>query len=160
MLGTRRLLQGGLAGLAATAPMTLAMLAMHRRLPRHERHSLPPRKITIRAARRVGLREHLGAGWQRQTATLTAHFAYGAAAGSLYGPLAKAMHLPPVAGGVAFGLVVWLVSYLGLLPAVGLFPPATRESERQNVLMIVAHVAWGAALGVLVDAWGERDAVE
>jgi len=153
--GVRRLVEGGIAGLTATAPMTLAMAAMHGQLPWFERRSLPPRQITMRAAQKVGLRQHLGER-QRKTATLTAHFGYGAAVGSLYAPLASAAHLPPVPGGVAFGLAVWLVSYLGLLPATGLYPPATRESARRNALMVAAHLVWGVALALLIDFLGRR----
>ena len=42
-------LKGGLAGLAATVPMTMAMAAMHKLLPDHEQYPLPPRLITENA---------------------------------------------------------------------------------------------------------------
>jgi len=56
-----------------------------------------------------------------------------------------------VAKGVGFGLLVWAGSYLGLLPAVGLHRPATRESARRNGMMIASHVVWGAVLGAMVE---------
>ena len=140
---------GALAGLAATAPMTLVMEVLHRQLPRHERHALPPRTITMRVARRTGQHHRLDQD-QRLGATLAAHFAYGAAAGGLYAPIAQSLHLPAVPGGIGFGLLVWLVSYLGWLPAVGLFPPPAEESPRRSAVMIAAHMVWGAALGALL----------
>ena len=43
-----RFLSGAIAGLGATVPMTLAMIAMHRHLPAAAAHPLPPRRITMR----------------------------------------------------------------------------------------------------------------
>lgn len=140
---------GGVAGLMATAPMTLVMEALRQQLPRTERHALPPRLVMLRASRKAGVRHHLGRRRQRTGVTVAAHFLYGGAVGSLYVPLMRATGLPPIAGGLAYGLIVWLVSYLGLLPAARLFPPPTRVSPRRNALMIVAHLVWGAALGAL-----------
>jgi uncharacterized membrane protein YagU involved in acid resistance len=138
---------GTVAGLLATAPMTLAMEVLHRRLPPPERHPLPPRTITMRVAGRARQRHRLDRR-QRRGATLVAHFAYGAAAGGVYAPLARLLRLP-AAGGLGFGLLVWAISYLGLLPAAGLFPPPHRETPRRTALMIAAHLVWGASLGVL-----------
>ena len=47
-----RIVAGTLAGLTATAPMTAAMIAMHKALPAHERYPLPPRKVTMRVAQK------------------------------------------------------------------------------------------------------------
>ena len=58
---------------------------------------------------------------------------------------------PPVLGRVGFGFAVWLLSYMGWLPAVGLFGPATRDTNARNALMIAAHLVWGATVGALVD---------
>ena len=55
-----RVLLGALAGLAATAPMTLAMKLMHEQLPREERYPLPPRQVTEGLAETAGVNEHLG----------------------------------------------------------------------------------------------------
>jgi len=52
---------------------------------------------------------------------------------------------------VGYGLVVWAGSYLGLLPAVGLHRPATREPAGRNGMMIGAHVVFGAVLGLLAE---------
>ena len=142
---------GGVAGLAATVPMTLAMTAMHRRLPARQRYPLPPRQITMNAARKAGVdvREDLDEE-ERTGLTLLAHFGYGTAVGALYGPLAPKHLGASVAGGVGWGLAVWAGSYLGLLPALNLLPPATRHPPRRNALMIASHVVWGAATGALV----------
>ena len=130
--------------------MTVVMELLHHQLPWHQQHSLPPRKITMRVFGRIGQRQHLRQEKQRRGATLAAHFGYGAAMGSLYAPIQARLALPGLLTGIGFGLMVWLVSYLGVLPALGLFPPPHREARRRTVLMIAAHLVWGAALGSLV----------
>lgn len=138
---------GGLAGIFATIPMTLIMAIGRKALPKREQHPLPPRAITVNVAQAVGVRID-GLTDKEQTAVvLTAHFAYGAACGGVYGLLSGRTKLPPTIEGAAFGLLVWGGSYLVGLPAVGLLSPATEHPPRRNGLMIVAHLVWGAALG-------------
>ncbi|HUS14699.1 MAG TPA: hypothetical protein VM536_06730, partial [Chloroflexia bacterium] len=48
-------LEGAMAGLIATAPMTVAMLLMRRLLPPRQRYPLEPSRITRRVASRLGL---------------------------------------------------------------------------------------------------------
>ncbi|HYP52071.1 MAG TPA: DUF1440 domain-containing protein [Pyrinomonadaceae bacterium] len=148
----RRLLVGSLAGLAATVPMTAAMVWMHRRLPEDEQYPLPPRRVTMNVAEAAGVveeEEQLRES-EKRAMTLAAHFAYGAGAGALYGPLARQVPLPPVVSGAAYGLAVWAGSYLGWLPAAGLLAPATEHPARRTALMIAAHLVWGASAGALV----------
>jgi uncharacterized membrane protein YagU involved in acid resistance len=145
-------LAGSLAGFVATAHMTAAMLLMHRRLPRRERYPLPPAEITSKIAREAGVHKHIDETRRHLSATVLSHFGYGAAAGTLYAPLSRQLPGPPLLKGVAFGLVVWTGSYLGLLPALGILRPATEHPARRNALMIAAHVVWGSVLGLLTDA--------
>ena len=142
-----RLVSGAAAGFTATVPMTLAMIAMHRRLPQHQRHSLPPRKITMNVAKKVGARKHLDE-TQRTGLTLLAHFGYGTFVGGLFGLLAPRETSRAIPAGVAYGLLVWAGSYLGLLPALRLHRSARHEPDERNGLMIAAHVVWGATLGL------------
>ena len=146
-----RILLGALAGLAATAPMTLAMKLMHEQLPREEQYPLPPRQVTEGMAEKAGVGEHLDED-EREAATWASHFAYGAACGALYGALTgERVDRHPVLAGVGFGVAVWAVSYLGWLPAAGIIAPATEHPARRNALMIAAHVVWGATAGVAVE---------
>jgi uncharacterized membrane protein YagU involved in acid resistance len=142
---------GAAAGLSATVPMTLAMVAMHRQLPQEHRDPLPPRKITMKAAGKVGARKHLNES-QRTGLTLLAHFGYGATVGGIFGVLAPREMSRSIPAGVCYGLLVWAGSYLGLLPALRLHRPATREPQERNALMIAAHVIWGAAAGAIAPA--------
>lgn len=141
-----KLLVGAVAGLGATVPMTAAMEIMHRNLPEEEQYPLPPRTITMKAADAVDLKDKMDEE-ERTTLTLVSHFAYGAAAGALYAPLARKIPLSPMLAGASYGLAVWAGSYLGWLPALGVLKPATKHPVRRTALMIAAHLVWGAALG-------------
>jgi hypothetical protein len=110
---------GAVAGLGATVPMTAAMEALFRVLPKRERYPLPPRQIAMTLAENAGVKEHLNEP-ARTALTLAAHFGYGAATGSIYAPLARNYDWPSTSGGACFGLAVWGASYLGLLPMLGI----------------------------------------
>ncbi len=151
-----KLVIGTIAGLAATAPMTLAMKAMHRNLPPQDRHPLPPREVTMNIAEKVGLKEHLNEPLRREL-TIVSHFAYGAAAGAVYASLEEKMPLPPPFSGVCFGHAVWVGSYLGWLPMAGIQPPVTEKSSRRVALMIAAHVVWGAATDLALNSLKDKE---
>jgi uncharacterized membrane protein YagU involved in acid resistance len=136
-----RVLLGALAGMAATFALTAAARAMHRRLPAAERYPLPPREIIegVRAA----ITERLPKERQRQTATIAAHFGYGAATGALYALIRPRGRLLP---GAAYGLLVWAISYFGVMPGLRILRPAHHHPLRRNALMIAAHLIWGSTL--------------
>ena len=144
----RALLKGTLAGFVATVPMTIFMLATQRFLPKRQQYRLPPEMITSELAHRTHIRHRLSK-QQILAATTVSHFGYGAAMGAAYGPLQQRVPLPPIAQGVLFGIVVWAASYLGLLPALGISASSHREPVRRNLMMIAAHVVWGAAMGAV-----------
>jgi hypothetical protein len=137
-LGSRVLI-GGIAGFAATLAMTSAMARLHRRLPRHEQYPLTPREIIASGADKLDL--ELGDSASRDL-TIAAHFAYGAGCGALI--TVAHPRIGKRAGALA-GVAVWLASYLGWIPAVGLLKPATRHPPRRNLLMVAVHLVWGAA---------------
>jgi len=150
-----RLLQGAIAGLTATVPMTAAMKIGADQLPRHERYPLPPRLITKEIARRADMYRELS---QSETMALTiaAHFGYGATMGVIYSAITPPKWTGPTTG-VTFGLGVWAGSYLGALPALNILRPATEHPARRNMLMIAAHVVWGSALGAALYAMDSTD---
>jgi uncharacterized membrane protein YagU involved in acid resistance len=145
-----RTLVGALGGLSATGPMTVGMLWLHRLLPRKHRYSLPPREITMKVMEKWGIREKLGpearAAW-----TLVNHFGYGTMAAVMYSLVASRVPAGALLKGPIFGALVWLVSYLGLLPALGVLDPATKHPRLRNALMFLVHVVWGLFLGVFVE---------
>ena len=142
------ILKGALAGLVATLPMTIFMLATQRFLPKRQQYELPPEMITKALAHKAHIRHRLN----KQLilgATTASHFGYGAAMGAAYGPLQKLVPLPMTAQGVLYGLLVWAASYLGLLPLLGISASGDKEPVRRNLMMIAAHIVWGASLGAM-----------
>lgn len=130
----QRVVLGALAGLSATMAMTAAMRHMWPRLDGRQRYPLPPREIVGR------LTPPLDGRFSR-LATVLAHFGFGALSGAGYGLLAR--YRP---GGIAYGLAVWATSYLGWIPALNILKPATHHPFERNLLMIAAHMVWGATL--------------
>jgi putative membrane protein len=141
-----RILLGAICGVVATGPMTVAMVLWHRRLPLRDKYPLPPREIAGVVLERAGL---AGSSAEKDAAALVAHFAYGGAAGGLYGMIPAARLREPVHAGVMVGLLVWSLSYFGLLPALGILRSATGHPIRRNALMLGAHFVWGTCLCAL-----------
>ncbi|WP_165423640.1 DUF1440 domain-containing protein [Ktedonosporobacter rubrisoli] len=152
------LINGALAGFVATIPMTIFMLTTQRFLPHGQRYELPPEIITKDLARRADVEQHMDKG-QILGATTLSHFGYGAAMGALYGLLTKRASSPLVGTlrGVLFGLGVWVASYLGLLPLLRMAASGHREPGQRNLMMIVAHIVWGATLGLATDGLLQRE---
>lgn len=129
----QRALFGALAGLSATMAMTAAMRHLFTRLDQRDRYPLPPREITedlLPATRRT-----------LPALTMLAHFGYGALAGAFYGLLPRRKMT-----GVLYGTAVWAASYLGWIPGLRILKPATHHPLERNLLMIAAHLVWGASL--------------
>jgi hypothetical protein len=149
---SRKVFDGAAAGLIATVPMTLFMLAWHKNLVATQRYPLPPSLITKRmfGGFAVPGRPAPMPNW---ASTLATHFGFGAATGALFATTpAETRRQYPVATGIGFGLCVWTASYLGWVPATRLMAPATRQPIGRNLMMIAAHVVWGATLGLVLDA--------
>lgn len=142
----RDVLNGAIAGLIATVPMTISMFVGWRLLPEREKYPLPPRQILGEITERLGKKGQLTEG-ELEAATLFSHFGYGALSGSTYALLEQRIPLKSGLKGGLAGLILWAGSYLGWLPVVGILTPATRHPWRRNLLMIVAHLIWGVALG-------------
>lgn len=145
----RDALAGAVAGFLATVPMTMAMEAMFRRLPRRERYALPPSQLTVRViergemGRRLPRRPHTAL-------TLGVHFAIGAAGGMVAGPFVRRLPLPRPLSGMLAGIGVWATGYLVSLPSLGIMRSTTKWPASRRRLMLVAHLAWGGALGMML----------
>ena len=123
------------------------MVGIKRALPARDQEPLPPRQITETVAAEAGVNNLLNED-DRKAATLLSHFGYGAAAALPFASISTGAKLHPAAEGALYGLAVWGGSYLGLMPATGLYRSATQESAPRNGMMIAAHLVWGAALGM------------
>jgi uncharacterized membrane protein YagU involved in acid resistance len=151
-----RLLIGTLGGVSATGPMTIAMIWLHRILPTRHRYSLPPREVTLHLAEKMGVNKKL----DRETRaglTLINHFVFGATAATIYSLAESRIPGEAVIKGPIFGASVWLVSYFGLLPAVGILEFPTKQPLSRNALMLAVHLIWGLMVGVFIETvWAEN----
>jgi hypothetical protein len=144
----RDMLSGARVGLVATGAMSLLMLA-GRRLGLTG--TLPPRRVTDRAV------EELEPGDRpshddRQLLAGFGHFAFGAGAGALFGLLTAGLRSLRISTGlgIAYGTVVYLISYAGWIPALDIMPRPSRDRPGRVVTMVGAHWVYGAMLGLLV----------
>jgi hypothetical protein len=135
----RRAISGFVAGAVATLPMTGAFWVSRRRGFIDE---LPPHKATSSVAPRV---PEPRLSW----ISAVAHLIIGAGAGATYGAAVPRRSWGPVTG-AAFGLAVWVVGYEGVMPAVTDIRPAHRDDGPSALTIFVAHIIYGAALGLLV----------
>ncbi len=142
--------QGITAGFIATVPMTIFMLSTQRFLPKGQRYDLPPEIITKQLAERVHVRQQMNKA-QILAATTVSHFGYGATMGLLYSLFGRRLPLASGLKGILFGLLVWAASYQALLPLMGFSESSKTETTRRNLMMIAAHVIWGAGTGVATE---------
>ena len=146
-------LKGALAGLTGTVAMTLALRrVLPRVLPRRARRPFLPATVTQGLERKLTGRRRLS-DHQRRGVTVPMHYAFGAGAGLGYGLLRAAAHrTPPALLGSAWGLAIWITSYQGWIPALGL---ARAESERrpaQRVVPVLSHLVFGIATAYAFEA--------
>lgn len=64
-----------------------------------------------------------------------------------------------VVAGTAFGIVVWLVSYVGWIAALRIMPPPTRDDLDRVVPVHAAHWIYGATLGAVEERLRSRRAL-
>jgi uncharacterized membrane protein YagU involved in acid resistance len=142
----RRCVNAGLAGFAATVPMTAYMEWADDARITAPASTLPPRQIVEEAA---GETVSVATEAELQFGTRVAHYGYGTAVATIYGlHQVRGTVCSEMISGVAFGLQIWALSYLGLLPALGSRARAAKQSRRTNAVVIAAHLIWGASLGL------------
>lgn len=154
--------RGAAAGIAATAVMSATML-LSQRLGLLGR--MPPRKISDHVLGAVGLRHKTPEPMKKAFATVN-HFAFGAVCGALFSAGkhvvrralrgrtgsgaagdARLARAATVGAGLAFGTLVWTVSYVGWVPAFGIMPIPSRDRPGRPTSMVLAHWVYGAVLG-------------
>ncbi len=148
---------GATAGFLATGPMTIAMEALHRKLPRSQRDPLPPQKLTMQVAEPFTQRSDAT---ERMILTLLAHFGFGTAMGAIYGATSsKTRSTSWAVKGSIFGLAVYASNYLGLLPKLGLLRSPADDPSRlpRHSLMILAHLIYGPITAWYADHLSQHD---
>jgi uncharacterized membrane protein YagU involved in acid resistance len=90
---------------------------------------------------------------EEEKAAMAAHLAYSAGFGALYGLVRrKADGVPAPLAGALFGLVVWGVSFEGLMPALGMMKATTDLPMKKWPPDLMGHVIYGAATAVAYEA--------
>jgi hypothetical protein len=138
---------GAGAGALATAAMSALMLAAQRAGLMGKQ---PPEAITETILDGAGVETPSE---QIENAISTVlHLAFGAAAGGLF-EVGRRRLFPSsglaVPAGAAWGLAVWAVSYAGWIPWLRILPPPDEDRTDRQVVMVAAHVVYGATLGAL-----------
>ncbi len=143
------LVDGGIGGGVGTMVMSLVMLGARRAGLVGE---LPPARMAAALLDAVGVRARPR--WARDALAAVLHLGFGVAAGSLFALGCGRLRAPlaPALQGMAYGLVVWLISYMGWVPAFGLL----RDEPRRPVVMVLAHLVYGVVLGALVGRRSRR----
>jgi hypothetical protein len=150
-------IKGGMAGLAGTAVLTLAM----KRVPQvMQRLGISPsnpaaseaqaqsekgaEEPTSRLAEKVavGMLDTLVEEETKHAAGQAVHWGYGAAWGAMYGIVQSSLRFPDFVHGTVFGTVVGLVAST-VVPAIGLTPPPTRQPALTNAMQMIYHLLYG-----------------
>ena len=149
------LVRGALAGLVATAPLTLVQLLGLRLFPGKNPDGIEPggpdewtpQHVTHKVMEAVHLEEETRA--VRTPLAVVAHYGYGASAGALYGAW-RGDREGHFSNGVAFGVGVWTLSYLGWVPFAGVLP-LPQEDPNRAARLLLGHVVFGTVLSVVYD---------
>lgn len=140
--------RGALSGLAATGTMTGAMFA-EKEMGVLQR--VAPKTITARAAQKVGLAGETMVEGAFTPTWLAAHLGYGTSCGIVFSLIRPVLPRNGILAGALYGVALWAISYLGIMPALGLYPYPTRTSTGQTVGMIAAHEVYGVTLAQIND---------
>ncbi|GAA4594467.1 hypothetical protein GCM10023194_61450 [Planotetraspora phitsanulokensis] len=137
---TRNMVNGAVGGALATAVYSAILMAGERAgLLGH-----PPPKRVMRVVL-PGSRHRPKPG-EGALATI-GHFAYGSTAGAALGLLFRGQRVPlPV--GAAYGLAVWYASFQHMMPRLGTYPPASRDSPGRQALLALGHMVYGTSLAI------------
>jgi hypothetical protein len=146
----RSVVRGIGAGLAATAVMTGAQFLGTHYFPASPSDKPMFEHMVDEAAEGTPAETRLDEA-DRALLGSMAHFSYGAMFGALYG-LWRGDRDGDVPSGLAMAAGIWLVSYLGWLPATGVTRLPHEEPSRRMAREALAHVVYGAALGSLYRA--------
>ena len=131
---TKGILAGIVAGLAATAAKSL----VEKVYPPHTHGE--PKPSEIMAERIAG---HQLAPFQKEVASDTLHWAFGATAGAAYGALAEYYPAASSRDGINFGMTLMALTQETTLPAMGLAPAPADQTTRQKTSEIASHIIFG-----------------
>jgi hypothetical protein len=137
-----RYLAGGVAGVIATAVMTVAITLGKRA---GLLHIPPPEQVTTSVTNKAQPGAEAPApGFT--PGSLLAHHAFGAAGGVGYVVARRFLPDSPPLAGLAWAGLIWVTAYAGVLPALKLYPWPDQDRASRMAVMIGAHAVHGAVL--------------
>lgn len=149
---------GAVGGVAGGIAMTVLMTRIAPRVvPADARPNKPaPQKVVEWAERQVHKPQALPQKPKKATALAT-HLGYSAVTGAGYGFARHQLpgitqRVPTPASGVLFGLIVWAVSFEGLLPLLGVMPRTTEHPPKRRLAPMMGHAVFGAVTAVVASA--------
>lgn len=139
----RNLVNGVVGGALATATMSAVMVAGQRAGLMGDQ---PPKRIA-----RAALPGHRRTPKPGEGAVgAVAHFGFGMTAGALLGALARGRHVSlPLANVYALG--IWIGSYAGWVPRMGILPPISRDRPDRQAVMAAGHLVYGTTLAIALN---------
>lgn len=145
MSNTRRAVFGALAGVAGGLAMTVMVQKVAPKvLPEEMRpDGFAPKKAVEWTEEETGHSEALSEG-QEMKAAMVGHLGYSAAAGAVYGLAREEVRsVPTPLAGAALGLALWVLSFEGWMPAVGIMERTTEKPMMKWPAPIMGHVLFG-----------------
>ncbi len=143
----KAILDGGLGGVVGTIGMSAFMLAAGKAGLMGEH---PPDTIAGAALDAVGI--HTRDEEDQNALAILLHFGFGIGSGVLFGVLHRRLpfRVPAALHGMVFASIIWVTSYQGWIPALGIMPPASEDRPDRPRVMYLAHLVYGALLGAIV----------
>jgi uncharacterized membrane protein YagU involved in acid resistance len=142
----KTLFQGGIAGLAATVCMS-ALMAGAKAAGMVEPE--PPKEITHRAGAKADAPPATPGHATFTPTWLAAHASFGSGCGAAYALLRPLIPGGAVLRGLLYGEAVWATNYVGVLPALGLYPPPSKDTDFRAAIMVAAHAVYGVSLSLV-----------
>lgn len=151
-------LKGAVAGAVGTLVLTVAMSALQQLAGRASASSFKDDEfanaMTPAPARFVG---KIASGvFERELPTTVqnalgegVHWGYGMLWGVIYAIVQSSIRLPHVLHGSIFGLIVWLVGPLGLIPAMRLTPSPEAADGRRPLRSMLLHQVFGWSVALI-----------
>lgn len=139
--------EGAYVGVIATMAMTAVMFAAQ---AAGLLGGQPPARITAALLHALHMPPKRGPLLGILTTVL--HLGFGASLGGLFGLLHRSVRVPLASAlqGIIYGGLIWVGSYAGWIPALGILPAPTRERPQRPMTMVLAHGVYGVTLGMIV----------
>jgi uncharacterized membrane protein YagU involved in acid resistance len=141
--------RGIAAGILGTAAMTAAQVLPSGGSDDDSEPSWDEAPVPAQVARKIGE----GVFGRKVSAakipllTNVMHWGYGTGWGVVYSAVRRGESTRPLRTGLLFGLGVWAMSYVQLVP-MGLYEPPWEYSPKDIAMEVGYHVAYGAGVGV------------